>query len=86
MSEDNKYTFINVEDVISTLTGTKMTIQEALYDLYEDDFKESDLSEDDKKQIDEALFKCEECDIWFERNEESCEEAGLCNDCYETEL
>jgi hypothetical protein len=69
--------------LIEYLTGSCITISEAMNDLFEKD--EDCLTEEQEDKLNQEIFNCSECGWWYEYSEES----GLypsdliCLDCAE---
>lgn len=70
----------NVYDITEYLQGTSITLEQALTDHYEG-MVEEDLTDQDRDDIDNDIFLCEDCGWWCEISEESEEEPGKCEDC-----
>ena len=66
----------NINDIIQSLLGTCQTADDVCetYDI--------ELTEEDWKQIDDEIFRCECCMWWYEIGEQ--QEDGNCEDCHES--
>jgi hypothetical protein len=59
---------INVIQLINNLVGTTNDIDEVIEDLFPG-LTTEDLNEDEKEVIKKAIKKCENCNAWFEVDE-----------------
>ena len=75
MSKERKQ---QIEGLIEFLTGTAKGDAQA----EADERGLGTLTKADLQQIDEAIFRCETCDWWCSRDEESTEQ-GVCDECVE---
>lgn len=70
-----------IEEIVDYLNGSCNTLDEACQFILGDEFDAMSLSKEEMEYIDERIFKCYDCDWWFESHEESEEEPGCCIDC-----
>lgn len=71
-----------IEEIIQTLQGTCMTLDDGIQEILGDDKDSDSLSEYDLNLIELEIFKCEQCGWWYETCEKS-EDDENCEDCYE---
>lgn len=72
-------THSQTEQLIEHLKGTCKSLQEGCMDLFQID--DDELSDENRAQIDDEIFRCNTCDWWFECSDESIFSEGDCNEC-----
>lgn len=65
----------DINEIISTLQGTCMTLDEAL----PEGMSVDDLTQEDHDAIDNEIFLCVECGWWMELCDDGGD--GICTDC-----
>ena len=70
----------NVNDLIEHLQGTCQSLDEGVGSLYEN-CDSSILTDDDRSEINNAIFLCNDCGWWFELSDQSEDGDGNCKDC-----
>ncbi len=69
-----------VDELIDYLRGTCKTLNEGTQDLFEKD--EEILSQSNLEKIDNEIFRCEQCDWWFDDSELNDNKgSNFCDDC-----
>ncbi len=75
----------NIHELIDSLVGTCMSMQEAINQI-DSEMNEEDLTSNDLQTIDENIFQCTCCSWWNEIEEANeSEDGNVCNDCKETD-
>lgn len=83
---EKKITDDQVDTIIEMLEGTCDTLTGAVQEVTSDNsLSDDDLTEQQRIEIDSQVFRCEDCDWWYEISCDS-EESGTCEDCYENSL
>lgn len=66
----------HIDQIIDYLNGSCKSLEEACISF---DTTESDLTDEDRKELDDNIFECQTCNWWHENSEQS--ENGDCESC-----